>query len=62
MYMQATAACGRIMIGPSFAVMPAGDHKCSDGFGGEMSVLIQGKNRRELYRHIYWSISDNKTC
>ena len=48
MYMQATAASGRIMIGPSFAVIPAGDHKFSDCFGGKMSVLIKGKNKREL--------------
>ena len=48
MYMQATAACGRIMIGPSFAVMPAGNHNFSDGFGGKMSVLIKSKNKREL--------------
>ena len=48
MYMQVAAASGRIMIGPSFAVMPAGDHKFADRFGGKMSVLIKSKNKREL--------------
>ena len=48
MYMQAAAAFGRIMIGPSFVVMPAGDQKFSDCFSGKMSVLIKSKNKREL--------------
>ena len=48
MYMQAAAASSRIMIGPSFAVMPAGDHKFSDRFGEKMSVLIKNKNKRKL--------------
>ena len=35
----------RNMIGPSSAVMPAGDYGC---FGGEMSLLTKSKNKIKL--------------
>ena len=38
----------RNMIGPSSAVMPAGDYGCFGSFGGEMSLLTKSKNKIKL--------------